>query len=87
MSKICTVEGCGRDHACRGWCMTHYMRWRLSGDARPEMPVNVHYQNKVCSVEGCERKMVARGWCRMHYVRWRRLRPSSIPTRPEARAI
>lgn len=29
----CTVEGCGKPHACRGFCQMHYSRFRRTGDA------------------------------------------------------
>jgi len=28
----CQIEGCERVHDSRGWCSTHYRRWRLYGD-------------------------------------------------------
>lgn len=27
----CTIEGCERPHNARGWCITHYRRWRVHG--------------------------------------------------------
>lgn len=30
--KPCTVEGCGRTSAARGWCDKHWARWRRTGD-------------------------------------------------------
>lgn len=30
--KRCTIDGCERAHIARGWCTTHYMRWRMHGD-------------------------------------------------------
>lgn len=32
MSKICSVEGCGRKHLARGMCHLHYDRWMANGD-------------------------------------------------------
>lgn len=29
---ICSVEGCGKPHLARGWCESHYRRWRRHGD-------------------------------------------------------
>lgn len=29
--RTCSVEGCGQDHAARGWCSTHLSRWRRTG--------------------------------------------------------
>lgn len=30
--KICSMEGCVRPARVRGWCSTHYERWRKHGD-------------------------------------------------------
>lgn len=35
VTATCSVEGCGRDHAARGWCMAHYDTWRVYGSATP----------------------------------------------------
>lgn len=32
MTKCCSIEGCDQPHDARGWCKTHYMRWRSNGD-------------------------------------------------------
>lgn len=29
--RICSVEGCGGKHNCRGWCSKHYQRWLARG--------------------------------------------------------
>lgn len=29
----CSVEGCEKKKVARGWCDTHYRRWRIHGDA------------------------------------------------------
>lgn len=29
--KLCSVGGCARTASARGWCHTHYMRWRRNG--------------------------------------------------------
>lgn len=28
----CTIDGCGKIHYGRGWCMRHYSAWRRTGD-------------------------------------------------------
>ena len=33
-AKLCAVEGCERPVRKRGWCGTHYQRWRRSGGRR-----------------------------------------------------
>jgi len=30
--RTCTVEGCGRKHTAKGYCMTHYSRWLKYGE-------------------------------------------------------
>lgn len=30
--KNCTIDGCSRRHDARGYCSTHYRRWREHGD-------------------------------------------------------
>ncbi len=29
---VCNIEGCGKPHLARGWCESHYRRWRRHGD-------------------------------------------------------
>lgn len=38
-NDTCSVDGCDREHHARGYCGTHYRRWRLSGDAQADAPV------------------------------------------------
>lgn len=30
--RTCSINGCERKHDARGWCSTHYSRWRQGGD-------------------------------------------------------
>lgn len=34
----CSVEDCGKPARVRGWCQTHYMRWRKYGDPGDATP-------------------------------------------------
>lgn len=66
--KTCSIEGCGRDgKLTRGWCGTHYKRWRVHGD-----PLWERMRQVGCNVEDCRRPHYGRGWCSMHWKRWRR---------------
>ena len=29
---VCSIEGCGKSQLARGWCSSHYGRWRFHGD-------------------------------------------------------
>ena len=30
--RDCSISQCGKPHLSRGWCSTHYSRWRIHGD-------------------------------------------------------
>lgn len=37
--STCSIDDCERPKWARGWCGAHYARWRLHGDALPDMPI------------------------------------------------
>jgi hypothetical protein len=70
----CIVEGCTRKELARGWCGTHYHRWRHTGDvggAEARRAPNRVNPNQPCSVEGCDKVMHARGFCPAHLGRFK----------------
>jgi len=81
MKKICSVEGCGKAVKARGWCGTHWTRWRRWGvvELRPSAPA------QICTVSECNRVVKARGWCSTHYRRWQRHGTVALAERPELR--
>ena len=65
------MEGCDTPAKTRGWCNTHYERWRRNGDpgkagdARKRPPM-------ACSVDGCDHfGRVVLGFCGKHYLRFK----------------
>jgi hypothetical protein len=66
--KLCTIDGCSKALFAKGWCSTHYSRWRIHGDAAV---VLVKEQRRVtgCSIEGCDRPYRRGGLCDFHYMR------------------
>lgn len=63
-NRTCSVDGCTKDIAARGWCMTHYVRWRKHGDPTVRLTAQ---RPKTCSIEGCDRPHKGLGWCAKHY--------------------
>ena len=59
----CKVEGCKRPYRAKGYCVTHYKKWR-----RGEMPVKSRY--KTCSSEKCRKAIFKFGLCKEHYQSW-----------------
>lgn len=83
-SKRCSVEGCERGgKVVRGWCATHYLRWRVTGDPGDASPAR--RKRARCSIDGCDDPVVGHGWCQKHYTRWRRHGDplSGAPPRPK----
>lgn len=67
--RICSVDDCTRVVRARGWCVTHYERWRQHGDVTV---VLTSWNPPECVADGCERVPKRRGLCTLHYGRWRR---------------
>lgn len=73
MRSPCKIEGCEGPSAGRGWCSTHWLRWRKYGDPRHVKVNGVDWNTKSsCSLAGCGRPNHARTFCTMHYTRYLR---------------
>ena len=62
LTKLCSVEGCNKIAHARGWCQTHYVRWKRLGTV-----TLTPYVTPPCSVDECERKSYSNGMCSRHY--------------------
>ncbi len=63
----CTLEGCHKAHAAKGYCHGHYKRFLKYGDPKSSAP----RRPPGCSVQGCEGVNRALGYCTTHYQRYR----------------
>jgi hypothetical protein len=45
--KVCSITDCTRPSKSRGWCNTHYERWRRHGDAERELTFPDRFWAKV----------------------------------------
>lgn len=81
--RTCSIDGCHQDASpykggARGWCKTHYMRWRRHGDPSHGGPVlRQTGTGHQCLVGECTDPVVALDLCNRHY---RRLRKHGDPT-------
>jgi hypothetical protein len=77
--RSCTVEGCDRPLRARGYCCTHWARWKRYGTH--ELPVRPQYQQ--CTVDGCGMKPRSKHspYCEAHYGRLRRKGTTDDPMR------
>lgn len=68
----CSIGICDRPAVTRGWCQAHYLRWRTTGDVRPDIPIGGQPKPTTCRLDDCDRIYYSRGLCEMHYRRQRR---------------
>ena len=68
---VCSVAVCDRPAWARGFCRTHYQRWRTTGDAGDTPVRPVQDRDGRCTVEGCDRGRRTAGLCGAHYWRFR----------------
>jgi hypothetical protein len=69
----CSVDGCEKESRGRGWCGTHWLRWRKYGDPTFVKKPGVDYMIKgVCSIEDCGRPAHAHTYCHRHLYHYKR---------------
>lgn len=72
-NRTCMVDDCERKHLARGWCGTHYGRWKRTGSTGDaDVRILTQSQGLACVVDGCDRERRRRDWCDSHYARWAR---------------
>jgi len=64
--KICSVAGCTRIIAAKGYCMRHYGLVRRNGSPYPK-----RVPKTGCKVSGCTADHCAKGYCHNHYEQFR----------------
>ena len=58
--KHCSVKDCKRPYRAKGYCVTHYQKWRR-GEIEGQKG-----RYKLCSKEGCKKPMGRHGVCDEH---------------------
>lgn len=61
--RTCSIDGCSRAKWARGWCGTHYKRWRTTGTTDDPAP----RKRARCTI--CGRAAKAKNMCGAHYRR------------------
>lgn len=64
MIIVCAIDGCDKKVASRGWCESHYQRWRRHGD--PLAGRKLFRRGDKCSVGGCDSPSYSSGLCNSH---------------------
>lgn len=73
--KKCSISGCTKHYAARGYCLTHYQQKIRSGELRVLPRIN----GGPCRVVGCSRFALTRGMCDYHYQKeMAKMRPCRI---------
>ena len=75
----CSIDGCDRCSDSRGWCKSHWKRWKRSGSPTGSVP---RKKTPPCSVPGCDRQSHAHKLCPKHLQRVERLGTVTLPPKP-----
>lgn len=64
--STCSIDSCENKHVARGWCSSHYAKWRRN--ATPEERAKPHNPKGLC-IANCDRLAVTREYCDAHHQR------------------
>lgn len=72
-SRICSIEGCGKNRIARGYCSAHYQRFKYGNGlnvAKPVVEKTIRGADAICVVAGCGKRHNCKGYCKNHYNRF-----------------
>ena len=74
-TQACSIEGCKRPYRAKGFCNTHFKKWRAGETPRKR-------RHKNCTESGCHKTRGVRGLCEEHYKAWADARKPQAPAAP-----
>src|SRR5258708_2747388 len=74
-ARLCKIEGCSRKHNAKGYCESHYARFRRGQALEGPIQRERRQRTRLCTIEGCNRKHYVHGFCDGHYDRFKHGRP------------
>ena len=83
---LCKAAECNRPSHSKGYCGTHYSRFKNGLDIDAQIAPRKKNSGEVCREYDCDRPAKILGWCNAHYIRDRRGQPMDAPIRVTRRA-
>lgn len=65
--SVCSVDGCGEPHKARGWCNSHYGRFKRGVEVGVPLRERDRSKPDCCIQEGCDSPVKAKRLCHKHY--------------------
>ena len=77
---LCSVDGCGRERFCKGYCSKHYQQVRAHGHVTEGWKTPLAGpEDRVCDIQDCGRAHKGLGLCGMHLNRMRKTGSTDEP--------
>lgn len=70
--KVCSIDGCGKNHVGHSYCKSHYRAFTKYGDPLISKKKVAQRGTALCSVQGCNDDYFCLGLCSKHYQRQHR---------------